>query len=231
MNFRSERALKKRNCNRKTTKLGIEQLESRLMNSIDSLTSNLQLLSSPGLFGTTQIVSNTPPSVANPLRLSSGTAVSGRTASLTVLGADNAGEASLKYNWQLVDMPVGGTVSFAANRTNAAKNNLLTFNKPGEYQVRATIVDAQGLTSTSSLQFNVEQTLTKLVVKTPEGKTVAPGAAISTGQTYRNLTIQGLDQFGVAMVSQTNVNWQSVSTPTGGTAILTQDGEFRLCGL
>lgn len=230
MNFRSERALKKPNCNRKTTKLGIEQLESRLMNSIDSLSSNLQLLNSPGLFGTTQIVSNTPPTVASPLSLRSGTAVSGRTAALTVLGADNAGEATLKYNWQLVDMPSGGTVSFAANRTNAAKNNSLTFNKPGDYQVRVTIVDAQGLTSTSSLQFNVVQTLTRFVVKTPEGKTVTPGAAISTGQTSRSLTIQGLDQFGVAMSSQPIVNWLTVSAPTGGTAILTPDGNSISAG-
>ena len=230
MNFRSERALKKPNCNRKTTKLGIEQLESRLMNSIDSLSSNLQLLNSPGLFGTTQIVSNTPPSVASPLSLSRGTAVSGRTAVLTVLGADNAGEATLKYNWQLVDMPSGGTVSFAANRTNAAKNNSLTFNKPGQYQVRVTIMDAQGLTSTSSLQFNVEQTLTRFVVKTVEGKTVTPGAAISTGQISRSLSIQGLDQFGVAMNSQPIVNWQTVSAPTGGMAILTPDGNSVSAG-
>ncbi len=230
MHFRSERALKKQNSNRKTTQLGIEQLESRLMNSIDSLTSNLQLLSSPGLFGTTQIVSNTPPSVASPLRLSGGTQVSGRTASLTLLGADNAGESSLKYHWQLVGMPAGGTVSFAENRTNATKKNSLTFNKTGEYQVRVTIVDAQGLTSTSSLQFNVVQTLTRFVVKTPDGKTVIPGAAISTGQTSRSLAIQGIDQFGVAMTTQPSVNWQSVSAPTRGTAILTQDGNSVSAG-
>ena len=230
MNFRSERLPKKPNCNRKTTKLGIEQLESRLMNSIDSLSSNLQLLSSPGLFGTTQIVLNTPPSVARPLSLSSGTAVSGRTASFSVLGADNAGESTLKYNWHVTDVPSGGTISFAANRTNAAKNNSLTFNKPGEYQVRVTIVDAQGLTSTTSLNFNVEQTLTRLVVKTPEGRTVTPSVAINTSESRQSLTIQGLDQFGVAMNSQPSVNWQSVGAPTGGSAILTPDGNSISAG-
>ena len=220
MNFRSERSLKKPSCYRKTTKLGIEQLESRLMNSIDSLSSNLQLLSSPGLFGTTQIVLNTSPSVASPLSLSRGTSVSGRTAALTVLGADDAGESTLKYNWQLIDMPTGGTVTFAANQTNAARNNSLTFNKPGEYQIRVTIVDAQGLTATSTLQFNVMQTLTRFVIKTPEGKTVIPGAAISTGETSRSLTIQGLDQFGALMEHQPTIVWQASGVPTGATVSL-----------
>ena len=128
MSIRSKRSSQKNKGNHTTTKLGIEQLESRLMNSIDALESSLQLLNSPGLFGSTQVVSNstpsvsnTPPLVANPLRLTSGTAVLGRTASLSVLGADNNGESSLKYTWQPVEVPSGGNVSFASNGTNAAK--------------------------------------------------------------------------------------------------------------
>ncbi len=229
MSIRSERTIKCKNTHRKTTKLGIEQLESRLMNSIDSLESSLQLLNSPGFFGSTQIVStntvtNTPPTLAAPMQLASGSAVLGRTASLSVLGADNGGESSLKYNWSLVDKPNGGTVSFAANRTNSAKNNTLTFNKPGSYEVLVTIADSQGLTTTSSLRFNVEQTLTSFVIRTPNGKTVTPGSAITTGDIRQGLTIQGLDQFGVALPSQPVINWTTLTSPNGGAATVATEG-------
>ena len=229
MSIRSERTNKSKNNTRKTTKLGIEQLESRLMNSIDSLESGLRLLNSPGLFGSTQLVStttttNTPPSVANTLQLASGNTVLGRSASLSVMGADNSGESSLKYTWTLVDKPTGGTVNFAANRTNVAKNNTLTFNKTGSYEVLVSIADRQGLTTSSSLRFEVAPTLTSFVIKTSTGKTVSPGSVITTGDIRQGLTIQGLDQFGVALNTQPNVVWSAVSTPSGGTATLTTEG-------
>jgi len=231
MSIRSKRSSQKNKGNHATTKLGIEQLESRLMNSIDALESNLQLLNSPSLFGSTQIVSNstpsvsnTPPSVASPLRLTSGSAVLGKSASLSVLGTDNNGESSLKYTWQPVEAPLGGNVSFAVNGTNAAKNNVLSFNKSGTYRVNVTILDAQGLSSTSSLQFNVVQTLSGFSFKTSEGQSFPPGSTISSGDTRRDLTIQGLDQFGLAMAAQPSVQWQAVGVPTGGTATLATDG-------
>ncbi len=224
MSTRSKSSILKRNCKSKTTKLGIEQLESRLMNSVDALESNLQLLASPGLFGSTQIVANSPPSVASPLRLSSGTTVTGKTASLTVLGADNAGESTLKYQWQLAETPTGGTVSFVANKSNAAKNNILTFNKPGLYEVSVTILDAQGLSAKTSLQFNVEQTLTSIEVKTSDGKKLTPGTILASGDISRRLTFRGLDQFGAEMASQPTVDWQTVAAPAGGTATLVKDG-------
>ena len=236
MSIRSERTNKSKNTNRKTTKLGIEQLESRLMNSIDSLESNLQLLNSSGRFGSTQLVSttsitNTSPSVANSLgftsgntvQLASGNTVIGRSASLSVKGSDNGGESSLKYTWTLVDKPTGGMVTFAANQTNAAKNNTLTFNKPGSYEVLVSIADRQGLTTTSSLRFEVASTLTSFLIKTSNGKTVAPGSVITTGDIRQGLTIQGLDQFGVALTTQPIVKWSALSSPTGGTAALTTE--------
>ncbi len=231
MSIRSKRSSQKNKGNHTTTKLGIEQLESRLMNSIDALESSLQLLNSPGLFGSTQVVSNstpsvsnTPPLVANPLRLTSGTAVLGRTASLSVLGADNNGESSLKYTWQPVEVPSGGNVSFASNGTNAAKNNVLSFNKSGTYRVNVTILDAQRLSSNSSLQFNVVQTLSGFLIKTSEGKSLPSGTTMSSSDARRDLTVQGLDQFGLVMAAQPSVQWQAVSVPTGGTATLATDG-------
>ena len=239
MSFRAERSTSK-NGHRKTTKLGIEQLESRLMNSIDQLESGLQLLNASGLFGSTQIVSNratsnasslnatttianTPPTVASPLKMTSGTSVLGRTATLSVLGRDNAGETQLKYIWSLASAPSGGTVSFAANRTNAAKNNTLSFNKSGSYQVMVAIVDAQGLASTSTLGINVEQTTSTLVVKTTDGKTIAPGSSLNSIDLKRAFNVQALDQFGAAMKTQPETSWQAVGAPSQGNATITQD--------
>ena len=234
MSIRSKRSSQKNKGNPTTTKLGIEQLESRLMNSIDALESSLQLLNTPGLFGSTQIVSNstssvsntpnTPPSVASPLRLTSGTTVLGKSASLSVLGTDNSGESSLKYNWQVVEMPAGGNVTFASNRSNAAKNNLLSFNKPGIYGVNVTISDSQGLSSSSSLQFNVVQTLSSFLFKTSDGKSLASGTSLSSADTNRDLTILGIDQFGVAMTAQPSVSWQAIVVPAGGSATLSTNG-------
>ena len=237
MSIRSNRSSQKNKTKRTTTKLGIEQLESRLMNSIDALESSLQLLNSPSLFGSTQIVSNstpsvtnTPPSVASPLRLTSGTVVLGKSASLSVLGTDNNGESSLKYTWQPVEAPSGGNVSFAANSTNAAKNNVLSFNKSGTYRVSVTILDAQGLSSNSSLQFNVVQTLSGFLFKTSDGKSFPSGSTISSGDARRDLTVQGLDQFGLAMAAQPSVQWLAVSVPTGGSATLATDGNAVSAG-
>ena len=224
MSIRSSRTNSNQNTNRKTTKLGIEQLESRLMNSIDNIESGLQLLNSPGVFGSTQIVSsdnNTPPTVAVPLQLPSGSTVLGRTATLNVLGADNAGESRLKYNWSTVAAPSGGTIQFATNRTNAAKSNTLTFNKVGTYQVLVTIADAQGLTTSSSLTFSVEQKLTSFVVKSADGRSLTSASPLATSDIRTTLTVQGLDQFGNAMSQQPDVTWESVSVPARGTATLT----------
>ena len=197
------------------------------MNAIDTIDYNLDLLNSQGTVGSTpavSVVSNTAPSVSTPLRLTGGTQVTGRTASVSALGADDKGETNLRYNWQALSVPAGGSVTFAITGTNAAKNNSLTFNKPGTYEVRVSIQDQDGLSTTSNLRFNVVQTFTSLRVTTPSGTVVTSGATISaTGATQR-LNLVGLDQFGLSMTTQPNVFWRRISSPTGGTATLTRDG-------
>ena len=224
MSNHSERLRRKQN-HRKTTQLGVEQLESRLMNSIDSLESNLQLLNSPGLFGSTLLVSNTntAPTVVSALRLNVGTEVTGRTAAVSVLGADNGGELNVRYNWQTTVSPAGGIVSFATNRTNAAKSNTLTFSKAGSYNVQVTIVDPLGLSTTSSLAINVVQTLSSLVIKTPDGRVVAPVAAITATTTTQQFTFEARDQFGAVMMSPEFV-WQPLNPNGGGTATISLRG-------
>ena len=75
--------------------------------------------------------------------------VTGTTTALSVLGADDAGEANLTYSWATTGTPPAA-VSFSANGSNAAKNTTATFSKAGSYTFQVTIADAGGLSTTSS---------------------------------------------------------------------------------
>src|SRR5215469_9217640 len=81
--------------------------------------------------------------------------VTGVTASLSVLGSDSGGEASLTYIWT-ANGPAA--VSFGANGTNAAKNTTVTFQAGGSYTFRVVMKDAAGLTVASSVKVQVNQT-------------------------------------------------------------------------
>src|SRR5262249_22931852 len=77
--------------------------------------------------------------------------VAGTTTALSVLGADDGGEANLTYTWTATTVPSGTTPTFSANGTNAAKNSTVTFNQAGSYTFQVTIKDGGGLTVTSSV--------------------------------------------------------------------------------
>jgi len=63
---------------------------------------------------------------------------SGTTTNLSVLGADNGGEANLTYTWATLPTPPA-SVTFSANGTNAAKNTTATFSKAGSYDLAVTV--------------------------------------------------------------------------------------------
>ena len=58
--------------------------------------------------------------------------VTGTTCNLSVLGADDAGEANLTYTWAATGTPPAA-VNFSANGSNAAKNTTAIFSKAGNY--------------------------------------------------------------------------------------------------
>jgi hypothetical protein len=214
---------------RKTTQLGIEQLENRMMNAVDGLEQHLQQLIGPMSFsgasiGSTQVVStttnrvgNTAPTVATTARLVSGTDVRARSAAVSVLGADNAGESRLTYTWSATAFPAGGTVAFASNGTNAAKLNTAIFNKPGAYSLRVTIRDESGLTTTSTLQVNVVATLTSLKFESSPGTALNPALTHTVSGRTQTVRVIGLDQFGTAMATTPTAVWTRVAAPSGGT--------------
>src|SRR5205807_531193 len=87
-------------------------------------------------------VVNSPPTVATPASASPNP-VTAKTTNLSVLGADDGGEANLTYTWATTGTPPA-PVTFSASGTNAAKNVVATFAKAGGYSFQGTI-SAAGL--------------------------------------------------------------------------------------
>jgi hypothetical protein len=141
-----------------------------------------------------------PPTVATPAAAAPDP-VPGTASALSVLGADDNGEAALTYTWS---GPAG--VSFSPNGTNAAKNTTATFTAAGPHALSAVIRDAGGQTASSPVTVNVTQTLTSI--------TVAPastGVPVNGSQAF---TATGRDQFGAALATQPSFAW---SVNGGGT--------------
>ncbi len=230
MSQRYDHSRSKQNSSRENSRLAFEQLEARLMNAIDTIDYNLNLFNDSSTVGSVPSLSavsptpNSAPSFSSQTLLTGSSQVTSRTTTVSVLGADDKGESNLRYNWQTVSQPAGGLVSFASNGTNAAKRNALTFNKAGMYEVRVTIQDQEGLTTNSTLRFNVVSTLTSLRATTPNPSITSSAAAINTVSTTQRLSVVGLDQFETPMAVQPRITWRTTSAPSGGNASLTSDG-------
>lgn len=146
--------------------------------------------------------SNAPPTVSTAAQANPNP-VTGTTTNLSVLGADDGGEANLTYTWAAIGSPPAA-VAFSTNGTNAAKSTTATFTKAGSYSFQVTLTDAGGLTTSSSVNVTVSQTLTSIAVS-------PTGITMSTGGTQQ-FTATGLDQFAAALGAQPAFTW----TATGG---------------
>ena len=113
-----------------------------------------------------------PPTIVQPASATPNP-VTGTTASLSVLGVDDAGEAGPTYTWSVTSAPAGApTPTFSANGTPAAANTTVTFGQAGTYIITATIKDPLGLTASSSVTVAVGVATTPAA---PTGLTAAPG--------------------------------------------------------
>lgn len=249
MSTRSKRSVRKQNCHSKTTKLGIEQLESRLMNSVDALESNLQLLASPGLFGSTQFVANSPPSVASPLRLSSGATVTGATnvlmnvtQSLTYIDLATPVGVVLDptevtgVTTKSQKFVVRGFDQFGIAMTNMPRVTWVATSAPSGGALSASLTDrvttltfsrigtygvrVQSGSSSFHFSVNVIPTLTSIALRNGEGRIVASDVSISVAGYSSRLSAVGLDQYGKAMDVQPDIIWQASSVTPGATATL-----------
>ena len=118
-------------------------------------------------------ITDAAPTVAT-AAAASPSAPSSTTAGLSVLGADSdgGGEGNLTYAWSSTGP---AAVSYSANGTNAAKNTTAIFTKAGSYQFTATINDAGGLSTTSSVNVTVSQSLQSIAVS-PSTVSISVGA-------------------------------------------------------
>ena len=177
--------------------LGATQQQGYLPGDADSSQSvtGLDFLAWQRNFGASENV-NATPTVATPAAASP-TTVTGTTTDLSVLGADDGGEAALTYTWVATGP---GSVTYSANASNAAKNTTATFSAAGSYAFSVTIRDTLGETTTSQVNVTVDQVLTGVSVN-PEQFVLLPNGT-------QQLSAMTVDQFGGAMPSQPpSFNW------------------------
>ncbi|WP_197167609.1 C2 family cysteine protease [Neorhodopirellula pilleata] len=208
-------------------KLSFERLEQRAMMALDVLdgyVADLQAdYTAPDyVLAGPQVAS--APSIAKPLTIVGGSTITGQSANLSILGQHNEGESDLKYTWQTVTAPSGAPIRYLRNNDNLAKSNTLTFKKPGDYGVRVTITDLNGLATSSELRFRVVSTLTSLSVRTSTGATAVANARINSTGPVERFTVVGLDQFGRTMPTASSVSWRAVNSPSGSRLSVTTSG-------
>ncbi len=144
--------------------------------------------------GTVASVSNCPPTLpAGPsATLNPST---GKTAALSVLGADDGGQAKLRYTWSVTTHPPGAPAAkFSANGSNAAKNSTVTFGAAGSYVLGLTVTDALGLSTTGSVAVVVQPAVAKIAV--------SPAKVKMDLYATQQFTVAGWDQFGRPLAVQ-----------------------------
>lgn len=140
---------------------------------------------------------NLPPTVAS-AAAAAPSPVTGTTTLLTVVGADDQGEAGLVYTWSAAG-PAGALVAFSDNGSNSAKATTVIFTATGSYMFTVVIRDAGGLATMSSVVVQVNQTANDVVI-TPAMVSLAAGAT-------QAFTANTFDQFGAPLAAQGAVTW------------------------
>jgi outer membrane lipoprotein-sorting protein len=128
--------------------------------------------------------------------------VTGTTATLSVLGADDGGEANLMYTWSINGTP-SSIFTVTANGSHAASTTTATFTQPGTYPITATITDAEGKSVTSTTNVVVSTTLTTL--------TISPATTSLANGTSVDFSVAGKDQFNHTIPGEPTVTWSVLS--------------------
>jgi hypothetical protein len=166
---------------------------------------------------------NAGPTIATAAAASPNPVTSSSTA-LSVLGADDGGEANLTYTWTTTGTPPAA-VAFSANGTNAAKSTTATFTKAGSYTFQVIVRDSGNLTAASSVSVTVNQTMTSIAVS-PNTATVNTSATQQFNATAR-------DQFGTNLATQPTFTWivnggGTISSSGGYTAGTSAGGPYTV---
>ncbi len=118
----------------------------------------------------------------------------------------------------------GGTATFGANNTNAAQNDTITFSKAGTYGVTVTVSDANGFSTTSSLQINVVSTLSGIAVYPAGAKVAAGSSTLKVTGSSEALAAVAVDQFGNALATQPSFTWNTTAEPSGAAPTISGTG-------
>jgi hypothetical protein len=129
--------------------------------------------------------------------------VTGKTAALSVLGADDTGESNIAYTWSALGP---AAVLFSSNGNNAARNTTATFFAAGTYLFTVTLTDPAGHVALSNVTVTVRSTLTRL--------TVSPLTPTVAASTTLQFVTTGYDQFGAVIFPGPAVTW-AVTAGTG----------------
>ncbi len=130
--------------------------------------------------------------------------VRGVNANVSVLGADDQGEGTLRYTWRVQSGPA--PVTFSPNGTNAAKQTVARFGQAGVYVFAVDVSDGGGIATSTTSSVTVEQMLSGLVV--------SPATATVEINRSKQFTAEARDQFDAAMPPPTT-GW----TVNGGGAV------------
>ena len=154
---------------------------------------------------------NAAPTVVKQIIVNGNAPVTGKSASLSVLGSDDAGESKLVYNWSVTISPTGGTATFSLNAANGAKNSTITFTKAGTYNLAVKIVDGGGLSVTAVKTVVVTPTLTSI-------KNLSTTVFSVSGTNLQLPVPTFADQYGNAMPGPITLTWSTSSLPSGAPA-------------
>ncbi len=190
-----------------------EQLESRALLSGNGISPMVLWNVPPGTAAIASMIKpvNAAPTVAKQIILNGNAPVTGKTASLSVLGSDDAGESKLVYNWSVTGVPAGGTASFSINGANSAKNTTITFTKAGTYGLAVKIVDGGGLSVSTVKTVVVTPTFTSI-------KNLSTAPMYVSGTNLQLPVPTFADQFGNAMPGPITSTWSTTSLPSGAPA-------------
>lgn len=220
----------------------LETLESRILTTVESLEYQLLQLNSnqpptaPEVSSQTRLINQTVRNQTT-VRMTrdisvnmSQTAVD-RSISLSALATDASGERNLIYRWTLDSAPNGGSGTFSANSSNAAKQTRLTVTKVGEYRVTVTATNSLRQSTSTSMRFIVSPALARLEVLNSNDQAILPGTTINSASNVQTLKLRTYDQFGHLMTTAQAFN-VSVKPVTGvGVTKITSRGEFTDIGV
>jgi hypothetical protein len=151
---------------------------------------------------------NAPPTVAQTITINNHAAVTGTTATLSVLGSDPGGQ-KLTYTWSVTSAPSGAAATFSVNGSSTANYTTVAFSKAGTYGVAVTIQDTGGLTVSTTANVVVTPTLTYFSIAH------IGGTGDVQGTTVQFSVSQCQDQFHNALGGTPALTWAAPSLPSG----------------